>query len=95
MKRLVISVVNGSQCCWLTDESCASRYGLPVFEILGGGENRAFGPADVIAIGPHRTTPAHLVVGWARLKGGTAEEFELARLFLSQWPAGPQLSSAV
>ncbi len=54
---------------------------------LGDGL-RDYGPADTL---PSGDTAAMLVVSWATRPHRTHEEREAARLFLSQWPDGPQL----
>lgn len=57
---------------------------------LGDGL-RDYGPADAL---PSGDTAAMLVVSWATRPHRTHEEREAARVFLSQWPDGPQLPQA-
>lgn len=52
-----------------------------------GDLNGSYGPSDHIG----RHTVAELVQAWAQRRGRTAEDRAIARRFLQQWPAGPQL----
>jgi hypothetical protein len=69
----------------LTTDSPQSHYGLPILRIESEGD---FGPADMV---DHIVTAADIVAGWASNPGRTAEEIGAARMFLRQWPDGPQI----
>lgn len=72
----------------LTTYSPLSHYGIPILRIEGDDINGDFGPADIV----HSTlTAADVVAGWAIKPERTDGEIETARLFLSQWPDGPQI----
>jgi len=75
----------------LTTDSPMSHYGVPVLRIEAEDVDGDFGPADLIGEVPNLVSAASIVAGWARSGERTREEIEAARLFLSQWPDGPQL----
>ena len=78
----------------LTTGSPLSHYGVPVLRIEAEDVDGDFGPADLIGDldQPERIiTAASIVAGWAKTGERTREETEAARLFLCQWPEGPQL----
>jgi hypothetical protein len=78
----------------LTDETAACRYGVAVLLIHAEDCQGEFGPADLIGdLDPPETLmhAAEPVLAWALKPERTAEEREAARLFLGQWPGGPQL----
>jgi len=56
---------------------------------LFGGDKQPYGPADVIR-GDGRIA-AHVVALWALQRDRAAEEYAVAKRFLSFWPDGPQL----
>lgn len=83
----------------LTTDSPASHYGIPILRHTGCSCADC-GPADAVCLhaepqalrdlfGPH--TAAETVHRWALLAKPGAQAHGAARLFLSQWPAGPQL----
>jgi len=77
---------------WLTNESRASRYGIPVLEVTRGDVSGTFGPKDIIGEPPPLFCTAQVVLSWGMKPDRTVDERDAARRFLSQWPAGPQLS---
>ena len=72
----------------LTTASPASHYGIPTLRITADDVNGDFGPADLIE---SNLTAAMVVHGWALVADRTADELHAARLYLSQWPEGPQV----
>ncbi len=94
MNIQVTKVKNGAEIC-LTTDSPASRYGIPVLRITGNFTMTAdFGPADLVGTPEENFTPdpaAEIVYAWAVKPGRKREELKAARLFLRQWPEGPQL----
>ena len=68
----------------LTVNSSASSYGIPVARIDGVD----YGPKDVL---PSHHFVANVIVNWAKESERTEEEIRGAKLFLMQWPDGPQL----
>lgn len=81
----------------LTNQSPSSSYGIPVLRITADDIDGDFGPADLIdysSIGQGVLPAAHIVAAWAQQADRTPEELEAARLFLGQWPGGPQLDEA-
>jgi hypothetical protein len=80
----------------LTNETCASRYGIPVLTIDAADVEGDFGPADLIGDldRPETLTyAAEVVAAWASQPERTPEERDAARRYLGQWPEGPQLSA--
>jgi hypothetical protein len=78
----------------LTVYSPQSHYGIPVLRIESDEVNEDFGPADLIdtlSVGGDIFPAANIVFAWTQLPGRTAGELKAARLFLSQWPEGPQI----
>ena len=75
----------------LTTWNPQSHYGCPVLRIEAEDVDGDFGPADLIGEVPNLVSAASIVSGWAKTGKRTKEEIEAARLFLSQWPEGPQL----
>lgn len=70
----------------LTNESPASRYGMPVLQIDAEDVSGDFGPSDLIGTIPHVFCAADVVATWLAQPQRTPEEIEAGRLFLSQWP---------
>jgi hypothetical protein len=68
-----------------------SHYGIPVLRIEAEDVDGDFGPADLIGEVPNLVSAASIVSGWAKTGKRTKEEIEAARLFLCQWPDGPQI----
>jgi hypothetical protein len=78
----------------LTNQSPSSRYNVPVLEITAEDIDGDFGPASLIGDleAPWTLFPAaNVVYAWAQKPERTQEEVEAARLFLRQWPEGPQV----
>ena len=72
----------------LTTEHHSSRYKIPVL-VKRQDPGTAYGPQDILQM-YHLTQPAaHFVERFGRFKSG--EALEACRLFLAQWPDGPQL----
>lgn len=79
----------------LTDERSECRYGIPVL-VNRQDDTTAYGPADVFQAYPSWgfQPAAHSVLRAFKSKQPcpfSAEEIESVRLFLGQWPDGPQL----
>ena len=76
----------------LSNQYAASRYGIPVLE----SERDSYGPADYLSLGPvpqhFKRTAASVVHEWATMPGRTEPQIEAARMFLRQWPKGPQIA---
>ena len=79
----------------LTTSSPGAHYGHPVlrFETIRYPD---CGPADgLLWMGDHylgdHYTCADLVYEWGSKEERTSREYATAKLFLSQWPSGPQL----
>jgi len=92
--RLLVTQDEAGGTAYLTNETCASRYGIPVLEITAADVDGDFGPADLIGdLDPPETLcrAADVVVGWASQPDRTDEEREAARRYLRQWPEGPQV----
>jgi len=80
----------------LTNETCASRYGLPVLVIDAEDVQGDFGPADLIGDLDRPETLMHaaqVVAAWGLAPERTPDERDAARRFLMQWPDGPQIPS--
>jgi len=78
----------------LTTNSPLSVHGIPVLRIEAddiGGDYRAMDRIDATGTGEAVIPVAGMVVNWARHPGRTAEELEIAKMFLRQWPEGPQV----
>lgn len=90
MRILITKDASGGE-AWLTNESCASRYGIPVLEITAEDVNGTFGPSDMLGEPPRLMLASQIVAGWGKAAGRTEEEKEFAGAFLAQWPEGPQL----
>jgi len=91
MEDILISKDKKGGTAILTTGSPQSHYGIPVLRIEAEDVDGDFGPADQIGNPPNVMTAAGIVAGWARTGKHTKEEIEAARLFLSQWPDGPQI----
>jgi hypothetical protein len=96
MQDIIITRDADGGVAYLTTASPQSHYGIPVLRIDGAKDipDRGidYGPANVIAqTGNHMLTGASIVAGWAMDKKRTPREVEIARLYLSQWPDGPQI----
>jgi len=79
----------------LTDETCASRYGLPVLVIDAEDCQGDFGPADLIGNLDRPESLMHaaeVVAAWGRAPERTDDERDAARRYLQQWPDGPQIA---
>lgn len=87
---------------YLTDEHPRSSYGIPVLSNNDDDGYRGYGPADVVVVPDPKAidffgdkarplTAAEIVEMWAVANVTTDEEERKIRLFLGQWPAGPQL----
>lgn len=72
----------------LTTDSPASHYGSPALRDEHDTVTPDYGPADLL---PTDESAAALVMRWATRPHRTKEERDAARLFLAQWPDGPQL----
>jgi hypothetical protein len=78
---------------YLTTESPASHYGIPVLQITAEDVDGDFGPGELIGdleAGPLMYA-ADIVASWAKQPGRTEAELKAARMFLRQWPEGPQI----
>ena len=77
----------------LTNQSPSSRYGVPVLEITGVDIEGDFGPADILDYRPGSAPlyAAAIVVAWGSQHGRNPTERAAARMFLRQWPDGPQI----
>jgi len=73
----------------LTTNSPASTQGIPILKVDTEDTEGEFGPSDII--GEDLLTAAELIVEWAKKGKRNKEEIEAAKLFLSQWPEGPQI----
>ena len=94
MEDILIMVDEKGGTAILTTNSPMSRRGIPVLRVKTEDVDGDFGPADLI--GEHKKpemirTAAGIVAEWFRTIEHTEEEIEAARLFLSQWPEGPQI----
>ena len=93
---LILEDTNGGTAT-LTTQSPQSHYGCPVLRIEDDDDriDGDFGPADLIdfrSLGSGLVSAAEIVYGWAHRPGRTLEEIAAARLFLCQWPEGPQIA---
>jgi hypothetical protein len=88
MTDILIKMKNGSAV--LTTDSPVSSRGIPILRVNAETVQGDFGPADIIG-DDCTTTAAEIVRGWAKEGKRTKEEIEAAKLFLSQWPEGPQI----
>jgi hypothetical protein len=78
----------------LTNETAASRYGIPVLVIDAEDCQGDFGPADLIGDLDRPETLMHaaeVVAAWGLSPERRPEERDAARRYLMQWPAGPQI----
>ena len=79
----------------LTNQTAASSYGIPVLVIEDAGPlNGEFGAADIVGgwDGPDTAAVgAVIVMKWAAKPERTEDERGAARMYLQQWPEGPQL----
>ena len=89
MKDILIKKDEKGGTIILTADSPASTQGIPILKVDTEDAEGEFGPSDII--GEDLLTAAEVVVGWAKEKKRTKEEIEAAKLFLSQWPEGPQI----
>jgi hypothetical protein len=74
---------------FLTTDSPASSYGIPVLRIDADDLQGDFGPSDLLGAPPTAMPAAALVAHWARQPERTAAERAAAEMFLRQWPEGP------
>lgn len=86
---LILSDHDGGTARLVTD-STASSYGIPVLVLDGEDIRGDFGPADVLPT-DQPLTGADLVARWGSEPERTTSELKAARLFLGQWPDGPQI----
>lgn len=93
MKFLICTDSDGGE-AWLTNESCVSRYGMPVLEVTADDLDGTFGPADVLVKDGKPFLVADVVAGWGSADGRTPDEIAFASDFLSQYPDGPQIVSS-
>jgi hypothetical protein len=94
MDDILISTDANGGTAVLTTASPQSHYGIPVLRIEADDieSDHDYGPADIIAtVNGKEITGASVIAGWALQPGRTPEETHIARLYLSQWPDGPQL----
>jgi hypothetical protein len=76
----------------LSNQSSRSRNGLPLLCVDAMGVRCIAGPRDELGIPPGgMMRAAELVLYWARQPNRSLIEQDVARLFLRQWPEGPQL----
>ncbi len=80
--------------CELTNEHVGARYGIPVLHLFS--DDRGYGPSQKTfpeklssVFGDLRA--AHRVYSWARNNELTPETEEFVKLYLGQWPEGPQI----
>jgi len=79
----------------LTNQAPFSVTGLPMLHISSSEINGDFTADDIITFNPETNEiciAAYVVENWALNPERTAEELEAARLFLRQWPDGPQIA---
>lgn len=88
MEDILISIDPNGGTATLTTASPMSHYGIPVLRIEADDVEGDFGPADII---DGDMTAAGVILGWANRPGRTEDELRAARLYLGQWPEGPQL----
>lgn len=76
----------------LTNQTSRSQNGLPLLAVDAMGVTGVFGPGDSLGVPPAgMMRAAEIVADWARQTGRSAPEREAAKLFLGQWPEGPQV----
>jgi len=75
----------------LTNRAATSHYGVPVLQITAADVDGDFGPADLLGFPPKLMRAADIVLAWATQPDRTDAERQAARLFLQQWPDGPQI----
>ena len=90
MNYLITNDADGGTATLSTD-SPMSSYGVPVLRISSADATGDFGPADAIRHRQPRVLAADIVAAWAHETDRTPDEIEAARLFLQQWPEGPQV----
>ncbi len=92
--HILVTKDRSGRTVYLTTNSPASHYGLPVLQITSEDVAGDFGPSDMVG---HLERPdtivtaAGVVAGWAMQPERTSTEIKAARAFLSQWPEGPQI----
>lgn len=92
MHILIAKDQNGGT-AYLTTQSPASHYGRPVLQVTAEDLDDDFGPGDLLG-GIEKGSfmyAADIVTCWARQSGLTEEEMEAAKVYLRQWPEGPQV----
>jgi len=92
MHVLILTDTKGGT-AYLTTESPASHYGIPVLQITADDVDGDFGPSNLIGNldEPDKLlTAAQIVYAWGMQPARTPEEIR-AKSFLSQWPDGPQI----
>ena len=94
MEYHIINDQAGGALVTLTTYSPASHYGIPVVRFEKLSDYPDCGPADLWpdSMGLlDGMTCAEEIFSWGRKECRTAAEVTAAKLFLSQWPEGPQL----
>lgn len=93
MEDIVIATDPEGGSAVLTTHSPMSHYGCPVLQITAEDVDGDFGPADLIHDDAHeRIYPAaNVVAGWAMKPERSVLEVKAARMYLAQWPEGPQV----
>ncbi len=71
---------------YLTTESPASHYGIPVLQITADDIDGDFGPANLIGNLPNVFPAADIIAAWLNTPGRSPEEIEAGKSFLAQWP---------
>jgi hypothetical protein len=76
----------------LTNQVPGSRNGLPLLLVDAMGVTGTFEPSNRLGVPPAgMMSAAEIVAHWAQQPERTAPERQAARLFLRQWPDGPQV----
>ena len=92
VKYLVLNDPDGGM-VYLTTDSPASSYGVPVLEVRAGAFDGIYWPsAPLWEKGAGSMTAAGLVKKWADSPDRSDAEIEAARRFLRHWPRGPQVA---
>jgi hypothetical protein len=95
MSDYLILATGDGETVMLTTDSPAGVYGVPVLQITTEDVDGDFGPRDIIGDvnrPSEMMRAADVVAAWVAKPGRTADEIEVARLFLAQWPEGPQVA---
>jgi len=89
MKDILVKVDEKGGTVILTTDSPASTQGAPILKVDTEDLEGEFGPSDIL--GEDLLTAAEFIVEWARTGERSKAETQAAKLFLSQWPEGPQI----